>query len=169
MGDRICIMNQGKVVQIGRPLEVYRNPADTFVSRFLGNPPMNLLPGRIEQRDGRVLARLAGGSLALPMRTASALSQYIGADVIVGVRPEDLYEFVPPGDRAQFARLAARVDAVEPLGAETLLMVALEGSGAELIARIGRDTALRRGDSLDLTLDTATIHLFDPATTMAIT
>jgi multiple sugar transport system ATP-binding protein len=168
MGDRICIMNQGRVVQIGRPLEVYRNPADTFVARFLGNPPMNLLPGRIEQRDGRVVAQLAGGSLALPMRTASALSRYVGNDVIVGVRPEDVYESVPPGDPVQFARLAVCVDAVEPLGAETLLMVTPEGSEAELIARIGRDTALRRGDRLDLALDTATIHLFDPATTMAI-
>ena len=168
MGDRICIMNQGKVVQIGRPLEVYRNPADTFVARFLGNPPMNLLHGRIEQRDGRMVAQLAGGSLALPMRTASALSRYIGADVIVGVRPEDLYEIVPPGDPAQFARLPARVEAVEPLGAETLVMVSLEGSDAELVARVGRDTALRRGDRLDLALDTAAIHLFDPATTIAI-
>jgi ABC-type sugar transport system ATPase subunit len=168
MGDRICIMNQGKVVQIGRPLEVYRNPADTFVARFLGNPPMNLLPGRIEQRDGRIVAQLAGGNLALPMRTASALGRYVGGDVIVGVRPEDLYEFAPPGDPAQFARLPAHVDAVEPLGAETLLMASLEGSDAELIARIGRDTALRRGDRLDLALDTATIHLFDPATTKAI-
>jgi multiple sugar transport system ATP-binding protein len=60
------------------------------------------------------------------------------------------------------------VDAVEPLGAETLLMVSLEGSDAELIARIGRDTALRRGDQLRLALDTAAVHLFDPATTKAI-
>ena len=105
MGDRICIMNQGKVVQIGRPLEVYRNPADTFVARFLGNPPMNLLPGRIEQR-GRSRGRATGGGgLALPMRTATALGRYVGGDVIVGVRPEDLYESVPPGDPVQFARL----------------------------------------------------------------
>jgi multiple sugar transport system ATP-binding protein len=102
------------------------------------------------------------------MRTASALGRYVGGNVIVGVRPEDFYESVPPGDPAQFARLPARVDAVEPLGAETLLMTSLEGSDAELIARIGRDTPLRRGDRLDLALDTATIHLFDPATTMAI-
>jgi multiple sugar transport system ATP-binding protein len=168
MGDRICIMNQGKVVQIGRPLEVYRNPADTFVARFLGNPPMNLLAGRIEQRDGRVVAQLAGGDLALPMRTATALGRHVGGNVIVGIRPEDLYESVPPGDPVQFARLPSRVDAVEPLGAETLLMVTLAGSEADLIARIGRDTALRRGDRLDLAVDTATIHLFDPATTMAI-
>jgi multiple sugar transport system ATP-binding protein len=169
MGDRICIMNHGKVVQIGRPLDVYRNPADTFVSRFLGNPPMNLLPGRIEQKDGRVAAQLAGGSFALPMRTVSALSRFIGADVIVGVRPEDLYEVVPPSDPVQFARLPVRVDTVEPLGAETLLMVSLEGSEVALIARVGRNSTLRRGDRLDLAVDTATIHLFDPATTLAIT
>ncbi len=168
MGDRICIMNQGKVVQIGRPLDVYRNPADTFVARFLGNPPMNLLRGRIEQSDDRIVALLGGGNIRLPMRTASALGHHVGGEVIVGVRPEDVYESVPPGDPARFERVPARVDAVEPLGAETLLMASLDGSGAELIARIGRDTALRRGDRLDLALDTATIHLFDPATTKAI-
>ena len=168
MGDRICIMNQGKVVQIGRPLDVYRNPADTFVARFLGNPPMNLLRGRIEQSDDRIVALLGGGNIRLPMRTASALGHHAGDEVIVGVRPEDVYESVPPGDPARFERVPARVDAVEPLGAETLLMASLDGSGAELIARIGRDTALRRGNRLDLALDTATIHLFDPATTKAI-
>lgn len=168
MGDRICIMNQGRVVQIGRPLDVYREPADTFVASFLGNPPMNLLPGRVEQSGGRVAVRLAGDSVALPMRTASALGRHVGDNVIVGVRPEDIYESSPPGDPLRFARLPARVAAVEPLGAETLLMVTLEGSEAELIARIGRDTALRRGDRVDLALDTATVHLFDPATTMAI-
>jgi multiple sugar transport system ATP-binding protein len=106
------------------------------------------------------------------MRTASALGRYAGGEVIVGVRPEDLYETLPARDPAQFAshfaRLPVRVTGVEPLGAETLLMVSLDGSDAELIARIGRDTALRSGDRVDLALDTAAIHLFDPATTRAI-
>ncbi len=168
MGDRICIMNQGRVVQIGRPLEVYRNPADTFVARFLGNPPMNLMPGRIEQKDGRMVAHLADIPISLPARMEPMLVRHAGGDVVVGVRPEDLYEAMPPGDPGQFARLPVRVDAVEPLGAETLLMASLDGSNAELIARIGRDTALRRGDRIDLALDTAALHLFDPATTKAI-
>ena len=55
MGDRVCIMNEGRVVQIGAPLEVYRHPADIFVARFLGSPPMNLLKGRLEVRDGRAV------------------------------------------------------------------------------------------------------------------
>jgi multiple sugar transport system ATP-binding protein len=168
MGDRICIMNQGEVVQIGRPLEVYRNPADTFVARFLGNPPMNLLKGRLDAKDGIAVAHFAGSVVALPKRTAASLVRYVGRDVIIGIRPEDLYETAPPGGPAPIARSPARVVAVEPLGAETLLVVALDVSGDELIARIGRDTALRNGDRFDIAMDTTAMHLFDPATTKAI-
>jgi multiple sugar transport system ATP-binding protein len=168
MGHRICIMNDGKVVQIGRPLEIYRNPVDTFVAKFLGNPPMNLLHGRLSVQDGRAIVHFAAGVAGLSMRTAAALVQYVGRDVIAGIRPEDLYETTSPGDPAEVARLPARVVAVEPLGAETLLVVALDTSNDELIARIGRDTTLRSGDRVDIALDTAAIHLFDPASTKAI-
>jgi multiple sugar transport system ATP-binding protein len=169
MGHNICIMNEGKVVQIGRPLDVYRKPADTFVARFLGNPPMNLLRGRLEAQDGRPVACFAGNAVALPKRAAADLVQHIGHDVIIGLRPEDLYETAPAGGPAEIARLPARVVAVEPLGAETLLLVALDGSNEELVARIGRDTDLSSGERLDIALDSAALHLFDPATTRAIT
>ena len=168
MGDRICIMNKGEVVQIGRPLEVYRNPADTFVARFLGNPPMNLLNGRLDVEDDRAVVHVAGNSIALPHRALHSLAHHVGRDVIIGIRPEDLYEIPPVGGTEQIVRLSARVVAVEPLGAETLLLVALEVSGDELMARIGRDTALANGERIEIALDTATIHLFDPATTKAI-
>ncbi len=168
MGDRICIMNKGRVVQIGGPLEVYRKPTDTFVARFLGNPAMNLLKARLDARESRAFAHVAGCAVVLPRRTVSSLAQHVGREVIIGVRPEDLYEILPAGDAVQFARVPARVVTVEPLGAETLLVVSLGVSNDELIARIGRDTALRVGDNLELALDTAAIHLFDPATTKAI-
>ena len=169
MGDRICIMNLGEVVQIGRPLEVYRNPADTFVARFLGNPPMNLLKGRLEARGGRAVACFAGCSVELTARVAASMmsmAPYFGREVIVGIRPEDFYEIPPAG--APLARLPASVAVVEPLGAETLLVLASTGADGELIARIGRDTTLRGGDRLEIALDPAAIHLFDPVTTKAI-
>jgi multiple sugar transport system ATP-binding protein len=168
MGHCICIMNEGKVVQIGRPLEVYRNPADMFVAKFLGNPPMNLVQGRLEAHDGRPIARVAGSAVALNKRAMSALGRHVGGEVTIGIRPEDLYEIAPACGEADIARLPARVVAVEPLGAETLLVVALDASNEELIARIGRDTTLRSGDRLDIAVDTTAIHLFDPATTKAI-
>jgi multiple sugar transport system ATP-binding protein len=167
MGHRICIMNQGRVVQIGEPLEVYRRPVDTFVARFLGNPPMNLLPGRLELTGGRASVRFAGAAIALQEHASSSLAAHAGRDVTIGIRPEDLYESAPPGKEG-FARLPARVVAVEPLGAETLLMLSLDPSNAEMIARVGRDARCRSGDRLEIALDTNAIHLFDPVTTRAI-
>jgi len=167
MGHCICIMNHGGVVQIGRPLDVYRKPADTFVARFLGNPPMNLLKGKLGIHNGRVAVHVASNGAVLAESSATTVAGHVGREVIVGVRPEDLYEAVPAG-AAHFARLPVRVVAVEPLGAETLLVVSLDASGEELIARIGRDTPLCAGDRFDVALDTAAIHLFDPGTTKAI-
>ena len=168
MGHTICIMNEGRVVQVGSPLEVYRRPADTFVAKFLGNPPMNLLKAGIEARDGRVVARLAAGSCALPQAQATALGRHVGREVTIGIRPEDLYESVPPGSSMAAVPMPAHVVAVEPLGAETLLVVSLEGSDEELIARVGRDTTLRAGDRFDLVLDSGAVHLFDRETSRAI-
>ena len=168
MGDRVCIMNKGEVVQVGRPLDVYRNPADTFVARFLGNPQMNLLPGSLEVEGPRAILRLASVTFELPGRIASALSRHAGLDVIVGVRPEDLYHGPIHGDVRATAQLPVRVIAVEPLGAETILMLSLGDTGQELIARIGRDTTLKSGDLATITLDTTTIHFFDPVTTKAV-
>jgi multiple sugar transport system ATP-binding protein len=172
MGHNICIMNEGRVVQMGRPLDVYRNPADTFVAKFLGNPPMNLLRGRLETQDGQPVARIASSVITLPRRTAAALGRHVGHDLIFGVRPEDIYETARSGarfgDTSETAQLPARVFAVEALGAETLLVMAVDGSDEELIARVGRDTAVRSGAHLQVSLDSTAIHLFDPATTKAI-
>ncbi|HEX3499573.1 MAG TPA: sn-glycerol-3-phosphate ABC transporter ATP-binding protein UgpC [Stellaceae bacterium] len=168
MGHRICIMDKGEVVQIGRPLDVYRRPANTFVARFLGNPPMNLLAARLEASAGGIGLRLGSYAVALPGWSAAALGKYLGGPVVLGVRPEDLYEAAPSPPQAAMVELAVRVDAVEPLGAETLLVLSLDGSPEELVARIGRDTALRPGERIDIKLDAAALHLFDATTTRVI-
>ena len=168
MGDRVCIMNEGRVVQIGAPLDVYRNPADTFVARFLGSPPMNLLHGRLEAREGRMFALVGRDGLALPLGAESSFGTNAARDVLVGIRPEDLYESLPAASATSIARVPARVTAVEPLGAETLLVLALAGADDEVIARIGRDTNVKSGERIDIGVDGAAVHLFDPATTKAI-
>ncbi len=168
MGHRICIFNHGQVVQIGRPLDVYQNPADTFVARFLGNPQMNMLTGNLSLEEGRVILRLAGCPIALPAKAVPELGPYAGSSVIVGVRPEDIYEDAPAGFGASLAQIPARVIAVEPLGAETLLMLALADSDEEVVAQVGRQTGLRSGDATTIAVDTAALHLFDSATNKAI-
>ena len=167
MGDRICIMNGGEVIQIGKPLEVYRNPLDTFVARFLGNPPMNLMSARLERQATGYRLQAGGSGFEVTGYAPGALAPYAGQPVTLGIRPEDLYEEPAGPTGGKRTAMRVRIQAVEPLGAETLLMLT-SGSGEELTARIGRETALKPGAEADLFLDTAEIHLFDPKTTKAI-
>jgi len=163
MGHRICIMDKGEVIQVGHPLEVYGNPANTFVARFLGNPPMNLMTVELETVDGRLCGRVAGTSIGLGDNVGG-----LGNGLILGIRPEDLYEVPAPAGLGPMAEIAVRVIAVEPLGAETLLVLSGAGGAEEFIARVGRQTRLKPGDRTTIALDTARIHLFDAATTKAI-
>jgi multiple sugar transport system ATP-binding protein len=166
MGERICIMNAGRIVQVGPPMEVYRNPADTFVAGFLASPPMNLLDARIEADGTGGLAVLCG-ALRLPLAAAAhgALGGWRDRPVILGIRPEDLRE-ERVGPSMQSVDL--QVVAVEALGPEVVLIGSLPGDGAEIAARMGRDFSARVGSTQRVHLDARAIHLFDPATTKAI-
>ncbi|MCL4745267.1 MAG: sn-glycerol-3-phosphate ABC transporter ATP-binding protein UgpC [Burkholderiaceae bacterium] len=158
MGDRICIMNRGRVVQTGAPLEVYSQPADTFVASFLGSPPANLLAARIDGESivlGETRLPLAG---ALSAAARSAPSR----EVIVGIRPEDICF---DGTDAQ---VQADVLAVEQLGAETILRLQLPGVADEVLMRAGRQVDARAGTRVALSFDLAATHLFDPASTRRI-
>jgi ABC-type sugar transport system ATPase subunit len=168
MGERICIMDAGRIVQVGPPMEVYRNPADTFVAGFLASPPMNLLAARIENAtSGSGLAAVCGG-LRLPLAEALGGPQGAWRDrpVILGIRPEDIHDA-----RSGAAGLAIdlRVVAVEALGPEVILVGSLPGPDApEIAARMGRDFSARIGSSQRVVIDPHAIHLFDPETTKAI-
>ena len=166
MGHRICIMEKGEVIQIGPPLSVYQDPANTFVARFLGNPPMNILTAVI---DTNAAPSLRIGSLVLPaVRWPLRRLEALGGRGLLGIRPEDIYERSPrPGDD-RIMPIPATVIAVEPLGAETLLLLGLDGVPEEVTARIGRETQLRPGEHTKVMFDTAAAHLFDPATTQAV-
>jgi multiple sugar transport system ATP-binding protein len=168
MGHRICIMNKGEVVQIGRPLEVYRRPVNTFVARFLGNPPMNLLAARVEAIAGEVALSVGNQRIRLGGGVPASLKGRNGESITLGIRPEDFYEIAPAAVGDLPGRLAVRVSAVEPLGAETLVVCELHGLSEDIIARLGRDTALAAGDRVELYVDPGAVHLFDPATTQAI-
>jgi ABC-type sugar transport system ATPase subunit len=149
-------------VQIGEPIEVYRNPVNTFDAGFLASPPMNLLPARLE--DGQDLS-VVHGSLRLPVPAefASSYAAYKGKPVILGLRPEDMYAPVAPG----LVPVDVTVAAVEALGPETVLVSEIPG-GAEISSRLGREFSARIGSTQRLYVDPRQMHLFDPETTSAI-
>jgi multiple sugar transport system ATP-binding protein len=164
MSDRLCIMDHGEVVQVGRPLEVYRSPRSTFVARFLGASPMNLLPATLEIESGRPVARLAGVALPLPGWRPDQLSARIGQAVTLGLRPEHVRE--TSDGAADTTRVRVRVRAVEPLGAETLLVTEL--NDLVVTARVDGAHPVQVNESIDLFVRVGESHLFDPDTSLAI-
>jgi multiple sugar transport system ATP-binding protein len=158
LGQRICIMNGGRIVQVGAPLEVYKHPINTFVASFLGNPPMNLLSARVEGKDP-LAVRLGGELLELKAWQYPALP--LGAAITLGIRPENIAEHTGAGASERFVGLAAEIVQIESLGAETILAARIAGIESEVVARVGPETAARVGERRSLLLDLSAIHLFD--------
>jgi multiple sugar transport system ATP-binding protein len=157
MGERICIMRDGRIVQVGTPLAVYRNPADLFVAGFLASPPMNLLQAQIAMSDGK--AELRCGPLSLPVPAALAAMDA----VVLGIRPEDIHDSPLPGG----IPLDLKIVAIEALGPETVVVGEVAGI-AEVSARLGRAFSAPIGSLARFYFDPADLHLFDAATTLAI-
>jgi len=154
MGDRICIMSGGRVVQTGRPMDVYRHPADVFVAGFLGSPPMNLLPATV--RGGVVTA----GTVSMPLPGAR------DGDVVLGVRPERL---TTPAAGGAHPELEMVVDIVEPLGSEVIVHGSLPGVSGPITARLDATARPAPGGPLRLAFDPGAAHVFDAASGDAIT
>jgi ABC-type sugar transport system ATPase subunit len=164
MGERICIMKDGRIVQVGEPLKVYRNPADTFVAGFLASPPMNLLPARLEADGGNGLIAVHGAlRLQVPEPYRAAYAPYREKSVILGIRPEDMYA----SDAAGRVAVDLSIVAVEALGPETILVTGIPG-GAEISSRLDRAFVGRPGSTQRLYVAPQQMQLFDPQTTRSI-
>jgi multiple sugar transport system ATP-binding protein len=144
MADRIVVMHDGRIEQIGTPLELFDRPANLFVAEFIGSPAMNLLPGTLI--DGHVEALGARWPLADGIGSGRG-----GQGVRYGIRPGDL--------RLAGDGIAARVVVVEPTGAETELM--LDVGGTPLIAVLHGRTAAKPDDVVRLAVDADKAHVFD--------
>ncbi len=166
MGERICIMKDGVIVQVGKPMEVYRNPADIFVAGFLASPPMNLIKARLEAEGGRLAAKAGAVSLALGDALASAYASHAGRDVTLGLRPED-FHLTARG--AATLPVPVATIAVETLGPEVILVAELGGRGGpEVLIRMPREFTAAPESSLTLHYDLNQIHVFDAGTGRAL-
>jgi multiple sugar transport system ATP-binding protein len=155
LADRIVVLDHGAVEQIGTPDEVYESPATSFVAGFLGAPPMNLLPARLERGDSGCVA-VIGEGLRLPVSEVAGRES--PADVWCGVRPEDLRWVAAPAEGGAPV-LSGRALAVEPLGPEALVTVAL--GGQEISCRVPPRTVRHAGEMVHLAIDPARLHLFE--------
>jgi multiple sugar transport system ATP-binding protein len=157
MGDRICVMKDGAIMQVAKPLTLYHEPANLFVAGFIGSPPMNLFPGRLESASpsgSRFVAAGDAWSLPLPSLLAEAAGPMRA--VTLGIRPEDVAVNAAP---AVAPSIAGRIELVEPMGAETYLHLA--AGPTTLVARTVPRDDHRVGGGVALTFSAERVHLFD--------
>ena len=164
MGDRIVIMKDGLIQQVGAPLEVYAHPQNQFVAGFIGSPAMNFIPCTVSGKDGQLFFTNPGLNLVVPSSRAKALAAYAGKPVTMGVRPEELREATAQ-DPANTV-FEATVEVVEPIGHEIYLDV--KAGPVELIARVSPDTPAKVGQKIRLAATVEKLHAFDPQTEKAI-
>jgi multiple sugar transport system ATP-binding protein len=157
MADQIVLMRDGRIEQVGTPLELFQKPANAFVAGFIGAPAMRFFTGEVEVSASAPAVRLAGGEV-LPVSRSCARLEH-GRRVRIGIRPEDV---VPRGhglSPVNGFEFSAPVILSEPLGNETLLVTPF--GGGEVMSRMYRPNPVRVGDRIDFTIDTDQIHVFD--------
>jgi multiple sugar transport system ATP-binding protein len=169
MGDRICVMKDGRVMQVATPLELYNHPENLFVAGFIGSPPMNFFRGSV-RRDGGDLLFIEDNparplSLALEGVLAGKAADAVGRPVILGIRPEAIREAAPAGAGAG-STAGVRVEVSEPLGPETLLY--LDTGATSFVARVGPMDRFESGHTVTVAFDLARAHLFDAATELVL-
>ena len=150
LADRIVVLHDGVVQQIGGPLDLYDRPRNTFVATFIGSPSMNLIEGDLDRQDGEAVFRMRDGS-CLPV--GGTVDVGLGCKAVCGMRPED---FV-----VSATGLRATVQVFEPLGSESQIVARL--AGQDIVVLLRDRAAYAPGDVIPLQPNLSRMHLFDAA------
>ena len=157
MGHRIAILERGVLQQVGAPQDVYARPANLFVARFIGSPPMNIVTGRVGKINDTLVAEIPGGHIPFEPSLAAAVTARGLGEVVIGVRPEDIRFDAYEG-------ITATVSVVESLGHERHVICRLVDDQLVIVRQNSHDPAPTEGESAHLIAEPVALHVFDPAT-----
>ncbi len=157
MSDRIVVLNEGKLQQLGTPEEIYNQPANAFIAGFVGSPPMNFFDGQLQNGGEQWQVKGEGYTCELVPPPTQRLVENASAEVQLGVRPEDI-EVLPSESPTAQATVVVR----EPLGSDLFLTLELEG--VTFKARTHPDARIDRGDSVPIRFKSTKVHLFNRTT-----
>jgi len=167
MGDRICVMRDGNIMQVADPLTLYLRPQNMFVAGFIGSPPMNLLKGKVQRRDGGLYFVENGekDNLTFPLKgpLQTIASKYIDKEVVFGIRPENITNEHKEGSSTP---VTMTVEIAEPMGSESL--VYLKSGTGYMIARIHGEHLFHPNEQVTVQLNLEKVALFDPETEQVI-
>jgi multiple sugar transport system ATP-binding protein len=199
MGDRVAVIRKGELQQVGTPSELFDKPLNLFVAGFIGSPSMNFLQSRIEQANGKIQLQIGNQNITVSDEVMSArpeLKEFVGKELIVGIRPQDFEDASLRSDLPEDARLKVRIDLVEAIGTETLVHFEIEAPVVvtedmkelaadvgesterleqqakegrnEFVAQLDPKTRIRKGDEAELAVDTTRLHFFDQSTSEGV-
>jgi multiple sugar transport system ATP-binding protein len=162
MGERIAVMSEARLQQVGSPQALYDHPDNRFVAGFIGSPSMNFLEVTAEGSDDAITLKADGVDIPLPDRYKGSIKDHKGNKLIAGVRPEHL-EVQSDGPTGT---LSGNADVVEYLGNEELIHLSV--GGIDIVALVGSENRVKPGDDLALYVALDKVHLFDPESTLAL-
>ena len=167
MGTRIVVMKDGLIQQVDTPQNLYNDPVNMFVAGFIGSPQMNFCDAVLEKTADGTVVKFGSHSVKLTAEKAAKVEDYIGKTVVMGIRPEDMYDDEDSLAKFSEADFKANVEVTELMGAETYLYLTVDG--ISFTARVKPDSKSERNQTIDICLDPAKIHLFDKTSEKVIT
>jgi multiple sugar transport system ATP-binding protein len=165
LGDKIAVMNGGEVQQFGTPQQLYDDPTNLFVAGFMGSPSMNFIRARVEETGGGCGVRFEsdGQGFVFPaVNQNGALREWLGREVVFGIRPEQITHAIAAGEGASPYKANLKVKLTEPTGPDTLVLVDINGT--EVACRVNPAHAKPAGDTIALQFDLSKAVYFDPTT-----
>jgi multiple sugar transport system ATP-binding protein len=167
MGDRICVMKDGNIIQVAEPLTLYNHPVNLFVAGFIGSPPMNFFHGTIQRAGGHlVFVETSGRPAPLTLVLGDVLSAraagHVDRPVVLGIRPENIHDTLTLGTPDPARTAEVNVEVSEPMGPETYLY--LDTGVTSFIARVRPTDRFEPGQKIKVTFGLDQAHLFDAAT-----
>ncbi len=163
MGDRIVVMLDAEIQQVGTPMEVYKKPINHFVAGFIGSPAMNFAPAKVGSAGGKLSLDVQGFKAFVSSGSANGLGPYVGRELTFGVRPEYHELGVEAGAANTFE---AKIELVEPVGSDIFLE--LDVSGTSLTARVNANLSFSVGEKITFMVNPERIHAFDTENGKAI-
>ena len=151
LADRIVVMNDGLVLQVGSPMGVYDNPINHFVAGFIGSPAMNFIDASVAREESRLVLRGPGFNFPIPESKKKRYSKAVDKDIIFGIRPEHIYAKEQKSSFPGGEMLRVTIDVVEPVGSATILVASF--GPTQLTANVDPQTKVRTHDQIDFLLD----------------